>query len=105
MAQYQKSFTSNTASTTVDLSQLSGFNSNSIYDISTFNVEVVGNTAEVTLTVFGPFANSIEQTPDGESTFAIGGGSLILRDVALGKMKFVRTGTAAYTINITRSTD
>lgn len=98
-----KSFTSTTAVTEVNLAQLSLFNPDSIFAIGTYNIEVVGNSAEVSLTVKGPFSNSIEQVPETESTFPIGGKTLILENVALGKLKFTRVGTSTYTINVTKS--
>lgn len=103
--QYQKSFTSNTATTIIDLTQLSMFNPNSIYEIGTFNIEVVGNDEIVTMTFFGPFPNSIEQTPESENTFPIGGKTRVMKDAALGYLKFVRTGVTPYQINITKSSD
>lgn len=103
MHTYAKSFTSTTAVTEIDLSLLSPFDPNSVFAISTFNIEVVGNDAEVSIEVVGPFNNSIEQTPESESTFPIGGKTLVIEDAALGKMIFTRVGTTSYSINITKS--
>lgn len=103
MPSYAKSFTSTTAVKEVNLSELSPFDPNSTYEASTFNVEVVGNDAEVSLEVVGPFPNSIEQTPETESTFPIGGKTLVIEGAALGKMVFTRVGTTSYQINITKS--
>ncbi len=94
-----------TAVTTINLSQLGWESPNDIFEIGTFNIEVVGNDAEVSVKCIGPFANSAARTPEGESTFPIGGGTLVVENVAIGKLEFTRVGTTAYTINVTKSVE
>jgi len=69
--------------------------------IANFDIEVVANDAAVTMTGKGSFASSVFHTfTDG--TFAIGGGKRSISGFALSELKFTRTGTTSYTINITR---
>lgn len=101
MSTYQKSFTSTTAVTEIDLTQLTPFDPNSKFDISDFDIEVIGNDAVVTMTAKGPFTNSIAgAVTDG--TFAIAGAKKKIEKAALGSLIFTRVGTTSYSINVSR---
>lgn len=72
-----------------------------VNDLANFSIEVIGNDAAVTLTAKGAFAGSGFLAVSG-GTFAISGGHQKIEGFALSELKFTRTGTTSYTINITR---
>jgi hypothetical protein len=66
-----------------------------------FDVEVVGNDASVTMTAKGSFPTSdFVEVSDG--VFAIGGGKKSMSGFSIAELKFTRTGTTEYDINILR---
>jgi hypothetical protein len=74
-----------------------------VYEVADFDIEVVGNDAEVTLAAVGPFSTSTAlSVTDG--TFAIGGGKILVSGFAFGSLEFTTSG-GAYTINIIRRID
>ena len=99
---HRGSFSSTAADYTVDLRTLSHDSLPSdVQFIGDFDIEVIGNDAAVTITGKGTFASSTF-LPITDETFAIGGGKRAISGFCLSEMKFSRTGTTAYTINITR---
>jgi len=98
------SVSSTTAETTIDLALLAPNDVSAAglcKRLANFDVEVIGNDAVVTITGKGTFASSTF-LPFTEGTFAISGGKRSISGFALSELKFSRTGTTAYTINITR---
>lgn len=95
-------FSSTAADYTVDLRALSAdaLPGDTQY-LADFDIEVIGNDAAVTITGKGPFASSTF-LPFEDGTFAINGGKRSITGFCLAEIKFSRTGTTAYTINITR---
>lgn len=96
--------TSTTADKTIDLALLAGDDVNATAltkRLASFDIEVIGNDAAVTITGKGTFASSTF-LPITDGTFAIGGGKRAISGFCLSELKFSRTGTTAYTINITR---
>ena len=69
--------------------------------IADFDIEVVGNDAVVTVTAKGSFSSSDFMGLDN-GTFPISGGKSKMSGFCVTELRFSRTGTTAYTINITR---
>lgn len=86
------------SSTVVDLSALDVLGLSQ--HLCDFNVEVSGNSAEVTMKGKGSFADS-QMLPVTDASFAIGGGHIALNGFALSQFEFTTTGSA-YKIMITR---
>lgn len=104
MTTHSGSFVSNTAEFTVSLSELSPgslLSSHWLKRLCDFDIEVVGNDAEVTLEAVGPFPTSTPFDVSG-TTFAIGGGKVSIENFAVAEFVFTRVGTTEYTINIVR---
>lgn len=71
-----------------------------VWMIGDFDVEVVGNDADVTLKGKGPHPASVAlSVTDG--TFSTGGGKVSLKGFNFAEFEFTTAG-GAYTINITR---
>ena len=98
----RKIVTSVLAVETVDLKTLdASSDAGDVQRIANFDIEVIGNDAAVTLTAKGAFTGSDFLAVSG-GTFAISGGHQKIEGFALSELKFTRTGTTSYTINITR---
>jgi len=98
----RNSYTVDTAEFTVDLRTLTAdAQPGDVQQLADFDVEVIGNDAVVTITGKGSFPTSTF-LPFTEGTFAISGGKRSISRFTLSELKFTRTGTTSYTINITR---
>lgn len=98
----RQSYTVTTADYTVDLRSLSHEAlPGDVQQLANFDIEVIGNDAAVTITGKGSFPTSTF-LPFTDGTFAIGGGKRSVSNFSLAEIKFSRTGTTSYTINITR---
>jgi len=92
-----------TAEFTVDLRTITAHcQPGDVQSLAEFDIEVVGNDTAVTMTGMGSFAGSAHFA-FADGTFAIGGGKRApVGKWNLAEIKFTRTGTTPYTINITR---
>ena len=104
---HAKSYSSTTAVTTVNMRNMGtpgspiGSDSLLVFEIADFDIEVVGNDAEVTMQAKGPFASSIPLAVS-DASFAIGGGKVSLSGFAISELVFTRVGTDEININIVR---
>lgn len=93
-----------TSTTTLDLkstpSDEGGLIVGHTYALANFDVEVVGNSAPVTLKSKGPFASSVAFDLSG-GTFAIGGDKISVKGYGIGSLEFTTAG-GAYTFNVIR---
>lgn len=101
MKRAAKSYTSTSSVETIALIDIDEGVDGDVAKIANFSIEVIGNDAEVTLTAKGAFAGSGFLAVSG-GTFAISGGHQKIEGFALSELKFTRSGTTSYTINITR---
>lgn len=99
---HRGTFQSTAADFTVDMRTISAdADAGDVQFLADFDIEVIGNDAAVTITVKGSFSSSVFLAVD-EGTFAISGGKRSISGFCLSEIKFSRTGTTPYTINITR---
>lgn len=95
---------STTADLDIDLSLLAPSDVNAqglTARLADFDIEVVGNDAVVTVTAKGSFSSSDFMSLEN-GTFPINGGKSKLEGFSVEELRFSRTGTTAYTINLTR---
>lgn len=69
--------------------------------LANFDIEVIGNDAVVTITAKGAFDSS-DYVDVIDGTFAIDGAKKTISGASLAELKFSRTGTTPYSINIIR---
>jgi hypothetical protein len=98
---HAKSYTANASPYTIDLSLMGApLEAELKFEIADFDVEVVGNAAEVTMQGKGAFSTSATlDLIDG--TFAIAGGKRKIEQFSLGALIFTSASTP-FTVNIVR---
>lgn len=95
-----KQYTASASPYTIDLKEIAEGVDGHVFMIADFDIEVLGNSAAVTVKGKGPFANSVElDITDG--TFAIGGGKRKTNEFALGYLVFTSSSTP-FNINVIR---
>lgn len=70
------------------------------FDIADYDIELIGNAADVTATATGPFKTSAPF--DLGVTIPADGGKMQVLSQAVRKFTFDQAGTGAYTVNIVR---
>lgn len=100
---HAKGYTADASPFTIDLRDI-GTPSESllVFEACDIDIEVLGNSAAVTLTANGPFTNSAElDVADG--SFAIDGAKKLMEGFAIGSLTFT-SASVPFNVNIVRRT-
>ncbi len=98
---HTKSYTASSSPYTIDLSLIGApVESQLVFDIADFDIEVVDNAAAVTMQGKGAFANS-DPFDVTDGTFAIGGGKRKIEGFSLGSLIFTSAATP-FNVNVVR---
>lgn len=98
---HNKSYAASASPFTVDLREIGNTSdADLVFELADFDIEVFGNTAEVTMSAKGGFLSSPEfEVVDG--TFAISGGKQSIENFSIGELIFTSAATP-FSVNVVR---